>query len=276
MMKERMSIGEFSRAAGVSPRTLRFYEEKGLLMPSYISESGRRYYRPDDLIPLQQIISYKYLGFSLNDIKALISGQTGNSSTLLQSLQMQKQALEHKQQHIKQILKAIDHAAAILEAEQTIEPQVFSFLIHSIVNEKQQMELLSDWFPEPLVQRIKDTFADEKNELEWNMQSTILFQNIKEAFRTHRPDADKVQALIEQLFNLISELFGDNWHSMYEYTDILENMELPDSLGTPFTDEEEQLFAEAIDHYLIKKGLLTDEHNELNNYDEHDKYDEHE
>lgn len=80
MMKEQMSIGEFSRIARVSPRTMRFYEEQGLLKPSYISDSGRRYYRPDDLIPLQQIIAYKYLGFSLKDIKAIMSGQAGDSN----------------------------------------------------------------------------------------------------------------------------------------------------------------------------------------------------
>lgn len=259
MMKERMSIGEFSKTAGVSPRTLRFYEEKGLLTPSFISESGRRYYRPDDLIPLQQIIAYKFLGFSLHDIKAMLAEQAGNSRNLLQSLQLQKQALEHKQQHIKQILKAIDHAVAILEVEQTIDPQLFSFLIYSIVTETEQIQFLSELFPERFVQHIKERFADEKAELDFNMRSTMLFQRIKQALRTHLPGDAEVQSLIEQLIHLVTELLGDNWYTMYNYMDSLEKIELPKALGTFLTKEEEQLFAEAIDHYLMKKGLLTNE-----------------
>lgn len=262
MMKEQMSIGEFSRKARVSPRTLRYYEEQGLLKPSYISDSGRRYYRPDDLIPLQQIISYKYLGFSLKDIKAIMSGQAEDSDALLQSLRMQKQALEHKQQHILQILKAIDHASAVLEAEQKIDPQVISFLIHSIVTEQQQLERLSDWFPNPLIQKIKENFADENKERDWNMRSTLLLQDLKQTLRNHRPDSEEVQQLIEQFMHLANELMGDNWYSMNEYGDNLENIELPDSIGTPFTEEEEKWFAEAFEYYSIKKGLFSDGHRE--------------
>lgn len=262
MMKEQMSIGEFSRIARVSPRTLRFYEEQGLLKPSYISDSGRRYYRPDDLIPLQQIIAYKYLGFSLKDIKAIMSGQAEDSNALLRSLRMQKQALEHKQQHIQQILKAIDHAAAVLEAKHRIDPQVISFLIHSIVTEQQQMEWMSDWFPEPLIQRIKENFADESKERDWNMRSTLILQDLKQALRNHRPDSEEVQQLIEQFMALANELMGDNWYFMNEYADHLENIELPAAIGTPFTEEEEKWFAEAFEYYSIKKGLFSDGHRE--------------
>ncbi|GIQ71395.1 hypothetical protein XYCOK13_42190 [Xylanibacillus composti] len=47
---QRLSIGEFARMSGVSPRTLRFYEQKGLLQPSYVADSGRCYYREPDLL----------------------------------------------------------------------------------------------------------------------------------------------------------------------------------------------------------------------------------
>ena len=61
--------GEFARRAGVSVRTLRFYDHQGLLSPSHHSESGYRLYSDDDLAELQQILALKFLGFTLGEIK---------------------------------------------------------------------------------------------------------------------------------------------------------------------------------------------------------------
>ena len=50
------TIGVFAKKTGVTIRTLRFYDEKNLLRPSYISESGRRYYKDEDISTLQKIL----------------------------------------------------------------------------------------------------------------------------------------------------------------------------------------------------------------------------
>ena len=47
------AIGVFAKKTGVTIRTLRFYDEKNLLRPSYVSESGRRYYKDEDIPTLQ-------------------------------------------------------------------------------------------------------------------------------------------------------------------------------------------------------------------------------
>ena len=66
------SIGVFSKKTGVTIRALRFYDEKNLLKPSYISESRRRYYKDEDIPTLQKILTLKFLGFSLEEIKTFI------------------------------------------------------------------------------------------------------------------------------------------------------------------------------------------------------------
>ena len=58
--------------AGVTTRTLRFYEEAGLLLPDRINNSGYRVYTSKQVDRLQQILFYKELGFSLEKIKSLI------------------------------------------------------------------------------------------------------------------------------------------------------------------------------------------------------------
>ena len=57
------SISELSKLAGVSTRTLRYYDEIGLLKPSRISDTGYRYYGANEVSVLQQILFYRERGF---------------------------------------------------------------------------------------------------------------------------------------------------------------------------------------------------------------------
>ena len=67
-MDQYYTTGEFARMAHVTIRTIRYYDKKGLLKPSFINESGYRMYSDEDFLKLQKILSLKYLGFSLNEI----------------------------------------------------------------------------------------------------------------------------------------------------------------------------------------------------------------
>ena len=64
-----MTVGEVAKKMGVTVRTLQYYDKERLLSPSAESDGGRRLYTDKDLVMLNQIISLKSLGFSLEDIK---------------------------------------------------------------------------------------------------------------------------------------------------------------------------------------------------------------
>lgn len=254
-MEKTMTIGQFSKLSGVSQRTLRFYEEKGMLRPSYVSETGRRYYTADDLIPLQQIITLKYLGFPLDEISQMLARQTGS---LKDNLLAQKQAIEQKRRHLDQIIKALDHAVAILDVEESIDPSVFSFLIQSIISENQQMEYLAQVFPEQTFNHIRQLFSDKDKELEWNKRSASLFHSLKQVIGLHPPESDEVQALVEELFRMTDEMFGGNWQVLNAAASKLEDEELPGFFTSPFTPEEERFVQEACEYYMKQKGLIPD------------------
>ncbi|MFE5130933.1 MerR family transcriptional regulator, partial [Bacillus mobilis] len=76
---DKYSIGEISKETNVTTRTLRYYEEIGLLQPSYVADSGYRYYSKDDVITLQQITTFKKLGFKLSEIKEVLKEEKGIS-----------------------------------------------------------------------------------------------------------------------------------------------------------------------------------------------------
>jgi DNA-binding transcriptional MerR regulator len=75
----RYTVKKLAQISGVSPRTLRFYDEIGLLAPAFYGENQYRYYEEEQLLMLQQILFLRELGFRLSDVKqnslALLSRQ---------------------------------------------------------------------------------------------------------------------------------------------------------------------------------------------------------
>jgi DNA-binding transcriptional MerR regulator len=71
-VNEKMRIGELAQKAGVTPRTIRYYETLGLLHPSEREGSGFRYYTANELARLQKIDCLKALGLTLEEISSVI------------------------------------------------------------------------------------------------------------------------------------------------------------------------------------------------------------
>ena len=65
-----LTIGEFSRTCFVSKKTLRHYDEIGLLRPAHVAENGYRYYTADQIRTMRLILRLKSYGFSLPEIAA--------------------------------------------------------------------------------------------------------------------------------------------------------------------------------------------------------------
>ena len=89
-MRRSYRVGEFAALTGVSIRTLHHYDEIGLLPPTGHSEGGHRLYAEDDLLRLQQVLTLRYLGFSLKQIGGLLDRPDFD---LVASLQVQRLAL---------------------------------------------------------------------------------------------------------------------------------------------------------------------------------------
>ena len=66
------TVHKLARIAGISARTLRYYDEIGLLKPARINSSGYRIYGKAEVDRLQQILFYKELGVSLDLIREII------------------------------------------------------------------------------------------------------------------------------------------------------------------------------------------------------------
>lgn len=89
------SSGQFAQKAHVTKKTLRYYDEHRYLTPSYINENGARFYTDQDFQKIQQIQLFKYLGFSLDDIKEMTMKDVDEAS-LTKTLKLQLGLLEER------------------------------------------------------------------------------------------------------------------------------------------------------------------------------------
>ena len=79
------TVKGIAELAGVSPRTLRWYDKTGLLKPTRVSESGYRFYGAAAVDRLQQILFFRELGFSLAEIKRILDSPDFSETAALQS-----------------------------------------------------------------------------------------------------------------------------------------------------------------------------------------------
>jgi DNA-binding transcriptional MerR regulator len=105
---------QFAQKASVTVRTLRYYDKVGLLSPSQYTESGYRLYTSEDLLSLQNILALKFLGFSLEEIRALL--RTG-PKLLEEVLAQQKAMMEEKRAQLDTIIEAIDETERLLQTK---------------------------------------------------------------------------------------------------------------------------------------------------------------
>ena len=98
------SIQELSRLSGVTTRTLRWYDQIGLLKPSRVAESGYRYYGSYEVDRLQDILFYRALGVELARIKECLDDPSFNR---LAALQSHLTALEAKRSRLDALIQSV-------------------------------------------------------------------------------------------------------------------------------------------------------------------------
>ncbi len=98
MPQADLSSGDLARATGNTVRTIRFYEEEGLLKPAAVSDGGHRRYTEDDLERLRLITDLRELGLSLCEIRSVLEIRTGCHTASEFALRFQQVLSGHLEQ----------------------------------------------------------------------------------------------------------------------------------------------------------------------------------
>ena len=101
----KKTVKEISKITGISIRTLRYYDEIGLLKPARVTEAGYRLYDDQELEKLQEILFYKELEIPLSNIKKIMDNPEYDKQ---KALAVQKSLLERKRNCLNRIIELID------------------------------------------------------------------------------------------------------------------------------------------------------------------------
>lgn len=240
----KFSIGETAAMTGVTIRTLRYYDKIGLLKPAEISDAGYRYYTETEIALLQQILFYRELEFSLDEIGKLLSDPEIDKR---QVLEKHRDLLIMKREHIDSLIRL---------AEETIGGTIMSdknklkITAADIENAKAQYaeEVKEKWGGTKEFEQSERKYADmSPNDKERTAaEQDEIFSEFAKCARK-APDSEEVQLLVERWRNFIS----DNYYRCSK--EVLAN------LGEMYTADER--FRANLDKYgdgtaeIMSKGI---------------------
>jgi DNA-binding transcriptional MerR regulator len=130
------SSNQVSKMSGVSARTLRYYDEIGLLKPARIASSGYRIYGQAELDTLQQILFYKEMGFSLTDIRKLLSAPDFDRE---QAFMNHLAELNKKRERLDTLIETVTKSIAAMRGEQTMsDKEKFEGFKQAMIDENER------------------------------------------------------------------------------------------------------------------------------------------
>lgn len=211
------SVSELSKLAGVSVRTLHHYDQVGLLTP-YRRNNGYREYGYEHLVRLQQIIIYRELDFSLDDIGRLMNS---DGYDLLSALESQKALLLERQTKTNSMINSIEATMTNIKAEKHIEI-LFNDLPKGKLDEWEK--LIEDKYGISLVDAIKQNSIDgnfTEEEVQAHKEANDeLIKEYVEAISLP-VESETVQNLVERYLHFGDVILGENKEKMLDYKTML-------------------------------------------------------
>lgn len=181
------TISEFSKRARITVRTLRFYEELELLVPTQKNNAGHRLYGLTELAKLQQIQSLKFIGYSLQEIKTFV-GNSKDVSTQWPDLI-----------HLFFLLEA--YVVMAMEKEKTINWAVLNSLLFQIEHEQDQLEWVKEYISEEIANEFFSLSKEQQQHMEMEMLDWLagLKKLIKEGVSPESPEAVDILIKLTEL-----------------------------------------------------------------------------
>jgi MerR family transcriptional regulator, thiopeptide resistance regulator len=207
------SIQEVARAAGTTSRTLRHYQDVGLLAPSRIGHNGYRYYDGGCLLRLQRILLLRGLGLGLPEISMVLAGSADAAEALRGHLELLLREKDRLERQIESVRTTIGKTE---RGEQLMAGEMFNGFDHTQYRE----EVEERWG--------KDAYAkgarwwrglSEAERSAWQERSRRLMQDwVAAADSGAAPDSAEAQELARRQFDWLAGANGGQYVSYGYFT----------------------------------------------------------
>ena len=213
-----MTVGEIAKKMGVTIRTLQYYDKEGLLTPSSESEGGRRLYTDKDLLMLNQIISLKSLGFSLEDIKGRLF-PLETPEEVAYALSEQAEDIRKKIEKLKASLSAIEQLKAEVSQIRTVNFKKYADIIVNLQMQNDSYSLIKR-FDDDTLDHIRSRF-DKKSGLDFMNRFNRLSDEIIHLQKDKvPPESKKCQELVKEYWDLIMEFTNGDMTMLPKLTEV--------------------------------------------------------
>lgn len=206
-MKEQFfMVGEAAKRLGISVRTLQYYDKLGLISPSNHSEGGRRLYSDRDIVRLNQIISLKYLGFSLEEIKEKLL-PLDSPQEVVKILEIQENQVSEKIKTLTEIHKSLSLLKEEISDMNTVNWNKYAEIIELLRRQDENYWIIK-LFEEKTISAAATKYNQETAKafianLERVWDSIIIFidSGIDES-------SEKAQTLAKEWWDMVNEFTG--------------------------------------------------------------------
>ncbi|MEK3782758.1 MerR family transcriptional regulator [Paenibacillus sp. FSL R5-0810] len=189
------TVQKLGRLAGISTRTLRYYDEIGILKPARINSSGYRIYGEEEVNRLQQILFYRELGLQLEEIGAIISSPSYDRTRALKEHHVQ---LLDKRRQLDLLIANVEKTIASAEGRITMSDQEkFEGFKQKMIddNEKQYGKEVREKYGDEQVDRsnakLKGMTQEQYEEV--TRLADELYATLAEAFKQGDPAGELAQ-----------------------------------------------------------------------------------
>lgn len=249
------TVQKLGKIAGVSSRTLRYYDEVGILKPARINSSGYRIYGKEEVDRLQQILFYRELGVSLSDIKDIVTSPSFDAAAAL--IEHRKKLLAKREQ-LDLLIANVDKTIALAEEGVTMaDKEKFEGFKDKLIedNEKKYGKEIRKKYGDKRVDESNSAFKNMTKEQydEFQKLGEDILRNLKEAFAVGDPAGELAQKTAELHRKWITLAWGS--YNREAHAGVAQ-MYVDDKRFTAYYDKEQPGAAEFLrDAVLIYTGM---------------------
>jgi DNA-binding transcriptional MerR regulator len=189
------TVQKLGQLAGISTRTLRYYDEIGILKPARINSSGYRIYGQAEVDRLQQILFYRELGVSLESIRDIVTAPSFNGELALKE---HREKLLEKREQLDKLIANVEKTIALTEGRMNMSnKEKFEGFKKKMVeeNEKKYGKEIREKYGKETVEKSNAKFMNmtEKQHEEVTALAEELSVTLAEAFKTGDPAGELAQ-----------------------------------------------------------------------------------
>jgi len=195
-----MKINEVAKLTGVTVRALHYYDKIGLLKPEEITEAGYRIYSENDLETLQQILFFRELDFSLNEIKEMIQNPLYDKT---EALEKQKELLMQKRARLDDLITLVE---GTLKGEREMSFKEFDMTEIEENKKKYAEEVKERWGTTKAYAEYENKAVSDEEYQQKMLGMNVLLKEFAKK-RHLAPESGEIQELVEKWKDYITENF---------------------------------------------------------------------